>query len=168
MLGIASQHSIEAFEIDEVAAFSVRWLDNNVVQHDIVLDIRSLILFYFWLWNLSVIYPFSSVLKQNLNLVHLDFCRGDLDWVRLGLEDAYCLVWSPNLGLPRRLLFSIKLINIFGTSLVNLRTYSRKLKFVLVLGKMLLSFFEILELTVPLIFQTQNLWIYFFGNVTIV
>ena len=46
-------------------------------------------------------------------------------------KDACCLVWYSKRGLPRRLFFSIKLLSKLGTSLVNLRTYSGKLKLII-------------------------------------
>ena len=85
------------------------------------------------MWNLSLICSFCSILKYNLNLAHLDLCRGDLDWVRLRFVDTCCLVWIPIRSLPRRLFFSIKLISKLGTSLVNLRTYNWKLEFVCII-----------------------------------
>ena len=111
MLRIVIQYSIKTFEINLIAAISICRLNNNVIHHEIVLDVRCLVLFHFRLGNLSIFWSFSSVMKQNLNLAHLDFCRGDLDRVGLSFIDASCLVWAPNRGLPRRFFFSIKLIS---------------------------------------------------------
>ena len=111
MLRVVIQYSIKTFEINLIAAISICGLNNNVIYHEIVLDVRCLVLFHFRLRNLSIFWSFSSVMKQNLNLAHLDFCRGDLDRVGLSFKDASCLVWAPKRGLPRRFFFSIKLIS---------------------------------------------------------
>ena len=120
MLRVVIQYSIKTFEVNLIATISICGLNNNVIHssvaaqlrcYEIVFDVRCLVLFHFRLGNLSVFRSFSSVMKQNLNLAHLDFCRGDLDRVGLSFKDASCLVWAPNRGLPRRFFFSIKLIS---------------------------------------------------------
>ena len=126
MLWIICKHSIEAFEIYRICAFPIWRLNNNVVYHVIVLNVRCLIFLHFWMWDLSQSSSLCCILEQNMDLAHLDLCRGDLDWVRLRFVDACCLVWIPTRGLPRRLFLSIKLFSNFGTSLVNLRTYCWK------------------------------------------
>ena len=120
MLRIVIQYSIKTFEINLIAAISICRLNNNVINssgatqlrwYKIVFYVRCLVFLHFRLWNLSVFWSFCVILKQNLNLAHLDFCRGDLDRVGLSFIDASCLVWAPKRGLPRRFFFSIKLIS---------------------------------------------------------
>ena len=139
LLWIVSQHSFKTFQINLVATFSIWWLNNDIVNssvaaqlrcYEVIFNIWCLILFRFGKWNLLLISSFCSILKQNLNIAHLDLCRSDLDWVRLRFKETCCLVRIPNLCLPRRLFFSVKLFSKFGTSLINLRTYCGKLKFI--------------------------------------
>ena len=130
--GIGSQHSIEAVEVNLVAALSVCWLDDDVVHHEVVLDIGGLVLLHLGLGNLPVVPSFSIVLVNKLNssgaaqlrcFTHLDFSRSDLDRVRLSFVDSYGLVNCSLGGLPGRLLLSVKLFSNLGTSLENLGTY---------------------------------------------
>ena len=112
MLRICIQSPIEAVKVNYlIAALSICWLYNHVVHNEVAFDIRSLIFLYFGLRNLSESSPISSILKQNLYFVHLEFCRSDLDWVWLNFAISCWLVFDSTIGLPRRLLLSIKLFS---------------------------------------------------------
>ena len=79
VLGIRSQHSIEAVEIHLIAALSISGLNNHVVDNEIAFNIRSLIFLHFRLRQLSESSLIGGILEQNLHFVHLEFCRSDLD-----------------------------------------------------------------------------------------
>ena len=124
MLRICIRSPIEAVKVNYlIAALSISGLNNHVVHNEVAFDIRSLIFLHFGLRHLSESSLFSSILKQNLHFVHLEFCRSDLDWVRLTFVVSCCLFFCCTVGLPRRLLLSIKLFSKLGSCLVNLGTY---------------------------------------------
>ena len=123
MLRIGRKHSIQAVEINLITALSICWLDDDIVHHEVVLDIGGLVLLHLRLRNLSVVPSFSVVLENELDLAHLDFSRSDLDRVRLSFVDPYGLVYCSLGGLPGRLLLSVKLFSNLGTGLENLGTY---------------------------------------------
>ena len=102
---------------------SICWLNNHIVHNEVAFYIWGLIFFYFRLRNLSIIVLVNSILKQNLHFAHLEFCRSDLDWIWLDFAISCCLVFNSTIGLPRRLLLSIKLFSKLWSCLVNLGTY---------------------------------------------
>ena len=112
MLRICIQNPIEAVKVTYlIAALSISGLDDHVVHNEIAFDIRSLIFLHFGLRHLYESGIFSGILKQNLHFVHLEFCRSDLDRVRLTFVESCCLFFFCTVGLPRRLLLSIKLFS---------------------------------------------------------
>jgi hypothetical protein len=133
MLRICIQSPIEAVKVNYlIAALSISGLNNHVVHNEVAFDIRSLIFLHFGLRHLSESGLFSSILKQNLHFVHLEFCRSDLDRVWLTFVESCCLIFCCTVGLPRRLsgvpaartvLLSIKLFSKLWSCLVNLGTY---------------------------------------------
>ena len=124
MLRICIQSPIETVKVNYlIATVSISGLNNHVVHNEIAFDIRSLIFLHFGLRHLSESGLFSSILEQNLHFVHLEFCRSDLDWVRLTFVESCCLFFCCTVGLPRRLLLSIKLFSKLWSCLVNLWTY---------------------------------------------
>ena len=124
MLRICIQSPIETVKVNHlIAAVSSSGLNNHVVHNEVAFDIWSLIFLNFRLRNLSVIVLVNSILKQNLNFAHLEFCRSDLDWIWLDFAISCCLVFNSTIGLPRRLLLSIKLFSKLWSCLVNLWTY---------------------------------------------
>ena len=124
MLRICIQSPIEAVKVNYlITAVSISGLNNHVVHNEIAFDIRSLIFLHFGLRHLFESGLVSSILKQNLHFVHLEFCRSDLDWVWLTFAVSCCLVFCCTVGLPRRLLLIIKLFSKLWSCLVNLGTY---------------------------------------------
>ena len=95
-------------------------MDDNVVHHEVVLDIGGLVLLHLGLRNLPVVPSFSVILENELDLAHLDFSRSDLDRARMSFVDPYGLVYCSLGGLPGRLLLSVKLFSNLGPSLENL------------------------------------------------
>ena len=109
-------------KIHIIAAVPICWLDDDIVHHETTLDVWNLVFFCFWKWCLSKMISSVFILIKNLNFVHLEFCRGYLERVRLGFPSC-CLVFNSNVGLALRRLLSIKLISQLRTSLVNHWTY---------------------------------------------
>ena len=102
MLRICIQSPIEAVKVNYlIAALSISRLNNHVVHNEVAFDIRSLIFLQFGLRNLSESILFSGILEQNLHFVHLEFCRSDLDRVRLTFALSCCLFFCCTVGLPR-------------------------------------------------------------------
>ena len=105
-------------KINLITAVTVCRLNNHIVHNEVALDVWRLIFLHFGLRNLPHIVAIGSILKQNLHFVHLEFCRGYLERVRLGFPSC-CLVFTSIVGLALRRLLSIKLISQLRTSLVN-------------------------------------------------
>ena len=110
-------------KIHIVTTVSISWLNDNVVHHKATLYIWNLVFFCFWKWCLSEMISSISILIENLYLIHLEFCRGYLERVRLVFIPTCCLVLNSIVGLALRRLLSIKLISLLRTSLVNHWTY---------------------------------------------
>ena len=135
-------------------------MDDNVVHHEVFLDIGGLVLLHLGLRNLSVVPSFSVVLENELDLAHLDFSRSDLDRVRLSFVDPYGLVYCSLGGLPGRLLLSVKLFSNLGPSLENLGTYLLVLLLIVfsLVGKRYCVSFIVEVHVVRLVAQAQNCW----------
>ena len=110
-------------KINLITTLSICWLNKHIVHNEVAFNIWGLIFLYFRLRNLSEIVLINSILKQNLHFGHLEFCRSDLDWIWLDFAISCCLVFNSTIGLPRRLLLSIKLFSKLWSCLVNLWTY---------------------------------------------
>jgi hypothetical protein len=110
-------------KINLITAVTVCRLNNHIVHNEVALDVWRLIFLHFGLRNLPQIVAIGSILKQNLHFVHLEFCRCDLNWIWLVFLVSCCLVLNPTIGLPWRLLLSIKLFSKLRSSLINLWTY---------------------------------------------
>ena len=110
-------------KIHIVTTVSIGWLNDNIIHHKATFDVWNLVFFYFWKWRLSEMISSISILIKNLYLIHLEFCRGYLERVRLVFIPTCCLVLNSIVGLALRRLLSIKLISLLRTSLVNHWTY---------------------------------------------
>ena len=110
-------------KINLITAVTVCRLNNHIVHNEVALDVWRLIFLHFGLRNLPQIVAIGSILKQNLHFVHLEFCRCDLNWIWLVFLVSCCLVLNSTIGLPWRLLLSIKLFSKLRSSLINLWTY---------------------------------------------
>ena len=137
-------------KINLITTLSICWLNNHIVHNEVAFDIWGLIFFYFRLRNLSVIVLVNSILKQNLIFAHLEFCRSDLDWIWLDFAISCCLVFNSTIGLPRRLLLSIKLFSKLWSCLVNLWTYWLILKLFICLIDKSYSVFQVIWLHIYL------------------
>ena len=110
-------------KINLITTLSICWLYNHIVHNEVAFNIWGLIFLNFRLRNLSINVLVNSILKQNLHFAHLEFCLSDLDWIWLDFAISSCLVFNSTIGLPRRLLLSIKLFSKLWSCLVNLWTY---------------------------------------------
>ena len=110
-------------KINLITAVPVCRLNNHIVHNEVALDVWRLIFLHFGLRNLPQFVAICCILKQNLHFVHLEFCRCDLNWIWLVFLVSCCLVLNPTIGLPWRLLLSIKLFSKLRSSLINLWTY---------------------------------------------
>ena len=135
-------------KIHIIAAIPICWLNYNVVHHKATLYIWNLILFYFWKWSLSEMISSVFILIKNLNFVHLEFCRGYLERVRLVFIPTCCLVLNSIVGLALRRLLSIKLISQLRTSLVNYWTYQLFILLIVRLVNKRLSVCDLIEVSI--------------------
>ena len=135
-------------------------MDDNVVHHEVVFDIGGLVLLDLGLRNLSVVPSFSVVLENELDFAHLNFCRCDLDRVRLSFVYSYGLVYCSLGGLPGRRLLSVKLFSNLGPGLENLGTYLLVLLLIVftLVGKRYCVPFIVEVHVVRLVAQAQNCW----------
>ena len=141
-------------KIHIVTTVSISWLNDNVVHHKATLYIWNLVFFCFWKWCLSKMISYVFILIKNLNFVHLEFCRGYLERVRLGFPSCR-LVFYSNVGLALRRLLSIKLISQLRTSLVNHWTYQLFILLIIRLVNKRLSVCDLIEIRiVSLWFET--------------
>jgi hypothetical protein len=144
-------------KIHIVTTVSIGWLNDNVVHHKATLDVWNLVFFCFWKRCLSEMICSVFILIKNLNFVHLEFCRGYLERVRLGFPSC-CLVFNSNVGLALRRLLSIKLISQLRTSLVNHWTYQLFILLIVRLVNKRLSVCDLIEVSiVSLWLKTQYL-----------
>ena len=145
-------------KIHIVTTVSIGWLNDNIIHHKATFDVWNLVFFYFWKWCLSEMISSISILIKNLYLIHLEFCRGYLERVRLVFIPACCLVLNSNVGLALRRLLSIKLISQLRTSLVNHWTYQLFILLIFRLVNKRLSVCDLIEVSiVSLWLKTQYL-----------
>ena len=135
-------------KIHIVTTVSIGWLNDNVVHHKATLDVWNLVFFCFWKWCLSKMICSVFILIKNLNFVHLEFCRGYLERVRLGFVPSCCLVFTSIVGLALRRLLSIKLISQLRTSLVNHWTYQLFILLIVRLVNKRLSVWDLIEVSI--------------------
>jgi len=144
-------------KIHIIAAVPICWLDDDIVHHEATLNIWNLVFFNFRKWCLSKMISSVCILIKNLNFVHLEFCRGYLERVRLGFPSCR-LVFYSNVGLALRRLLSIKLISQLRTSLVNHWTYQLFILLIFRLVNKRLSVCDLIEVSiVSLWLKTQYL-----------
>ena len=134
-------------KIHIVAAVTICWLYDDIVHHETTLDVWNLVFFCFWKWCLSKMISSVFILIKNLNFVHLEFCRGYLERVRLGFPSC-CLVFNSSVGLALRRHLSIKLISQLRTSLVNHWTYQLFILLIVRLVNKRLSVCDLIEVSI--------------------
>ena len=145
-------------KIHIIATIPICWLDDDIVHHEATLNIWNLVFFNFRKWCLSKMISSVCILIKNLNFVHLEFCRGYLERVRLVFIPTCCLVLNSIVGLALRRLLSIKLISQLRTSLVNHWTYQLFILLIFRLVNKRLSVCDLIEVSiVSLWLKTQYL-----------